>query len=113
MRRAKRSGAWGLYEWVITALLTMSATLLGICAGLMWSYFPLMASGSNSTSVSKYESRIEAALSALQQQQAVSNSALDAIRSELRDLNEKAGKAADVTPPGQPLVGGASTEAPR
>ena len=24
---------------------------------------------------------------------------LDAIRSELRDLNEKAGKAADVTPP--------------
>ena len=99
MRRVKKSGAWGLYEWVITALLTMSATLLGICAGLMWSYFPLMASGSNSTSVSKYESRIEAAFSALQQQQAASNSVLDAIRSELRDLNEKAGKAAEVTPP--------------
>jgi hypothetical protein len=113
MRRVNKSGAWGLYEWVITALLTMSATLLGICAGLMWSYFPLMASGSNSTSVSKYESRIEAALSSLQQQQALSNSALDGIRSELRDLNEKAGKAADVTPPGQPLVGGASTEGPR
>jgi hypothetical protein len=99
MRRVKKSGVWGLYEWVITGLLTLCATLLGICAGLMWSYFPLMASGSNSTSVSKYESRIEAALSALQQQQALSNSGLDAIRSELHDLNEKAGKAADVTPP--------------
>jgi hypothetical protein len=112
MRRVKRSGAWGLYEWTMTGLLTLCATLLGICAGLMWSYFPLMASGSNSTSVSKYESRIEAALSSLQQQQALSNSALDGIRSELRELNEKAGKAADVTPPGQPLVGGASTEGP-
>lgn len=91
----------------------MCATLLGICAGLMWSYFPLMVSCSNSTSVSKYESRIEAALSSLQQQQALSNSALDAIRSELRELNEKAGKAADVTPPGQPLGNGASTEVPR
>jgi hypothetical protein len=65
----------------------------------MWTYFPVMASGSNSSSVTKYDSRIEAALSALQQQQAVSNSALDAIRSELRDLNEKARNAADVTPP--------------
>ena len=54
---------------------------------------------SNSSSVTKYESRIEAALSALQQQQALSNSALYAIRSELRDLNEKAGKAADLAPP--------------
>ena len=99
MRRAK-SGAWGLYEWIITGLLTISATLLGICAGLMWSYFPVMASGSNTSSVTKYESRIEAALSALEQQQALSNTALDAIRSELRALNEKAGKAADVTPPG-------------
>jgi hypothetical protein len=100
MRRVKRPGAWDLYEWVMTGLLTVCATLLGICASLMWSYFPVMASGSNTSSVSKYESRIEAALSALQQQQALSNSALDAIRSELRELNEKAGKAADVTPPG-------------
>jgi hypothetical protein len=83
----------------MTGLLTVCATLLGISAALMWSYFPVMASGSNSTSVTKYESRIEAALSALQQQQAASNSALDAIRSELRALNEKAGKAAEVTPP--------------
>ena len=98
MRRGKRSLAWGLYEWVMTGLLTVCASLLGICAGLMWSYFPVMASGSNTSSVTKYDSRIEAALSALQQQQALSNSALDAIRSELRDLNEKAGKAADVTP---------------
>jgi hypothetical protein len=59
MRRVKRSGEWGLYEWTMTGLLTLCATLLGICAGLMWSYFPLMASGSNSTSISKYESRIE------------------------------------------------------
>ena len=113
MRRFKRSGAWGVYEWATTGLLTLAATLLGVCAGLMWSYFPLMASGSNSTSVSKYESRIEAALSALQQQQAASNSALDAIRSELRELNDKAGKAADVTPPGQPSVGETSVETPR
>ena len=99
MRRGKRSLTWGLYEWVMTGLLTVCASLLGICAGLMWSYLPVMASGSNTSSVTKYDSRIEAALSALQQQQALSNSALDAISSELRDLNEKAGKAADVTPP--------------
>ena len=92
MRRGKRSLAWGLYEWVMTGLLTVCASLLGICAGLMWSYFPVMASGSNISSVTKYDSRVEAALSALQQQQVLSNSALDAIRSELRDLNEKAGK---------------------
>ena len=98
MRRSTK--LWHLYEWVMTGLLTVCAALLGICASLMWSYFPVMASGSNTSSVSKYESRIEAALSALQQQQALSNSALDAIRSELRELNEKAGKAADVTPPG-------------
>ena len=96
---SRRTGGWSLYEWVMTGLLTVCATFLGISAGLMWSYFPVMASGSNSSSVSKYESRIEAALSALQQQQAASNSALDAIRTGLRDLNEKAGKAADVTPP--------------
>jgi hypothetical protein len=65
----------------------------------MWSYFRVIASGSNSSSVTKYESRIEAALSALQQQQALSNATLDAIRNELRDLNEKAGKAANVAPP--------------
>ena len=94
MRRGKRSLTWGLYEWVMTGLLTVCASLLGICAGLMWSYFPVMVSGSNTSSVTKYDSRIEAALSAIQQQQALSNSALDAISSELRDLNEKAGKAA-------------------
>ena len=65
MRRVKKPGAWDLYEWVMTGLLTVCATLLGICAGLMWSYFPVMASGSNSSSVTKYESRIEAALSSL------------------------------------------------
>jgi predicted negative regulator of RcsB-dependent stress response len=100
MRRVNRPGAWHLYEWVMTGLLTVCATLLGVSAALMWSYFPVMASASNSSSVTKYESRIEAALSALQQQQAASNSALEAIRSELRDLNEKAGKATEVTPPG-------------
>ena len=100
MRSARKRRAWGLYEWVMTSLLTVCAALLGTCAALMWSYFPIIASGgSNSSSVTKYDGRIEAALSALQQQQALSNSALDAIRSELRDLNEKAGKAADVTPP--------------
>jgi hypothetical protein len=31
MRRVKRSGAWGLYEWTMTGLLTLCATLLGIC----------------------------------------------------------------------------------
>jgi hypothetical protein len=98
MKRSTRR-ALGIYEWLVTGLLTVCAMLLGICASLMWSYFPVMASGSNSSSVTKYESRIEAALSALQQQQAFSNSALDAIRGELRDRNEKAGKAADVTPP--------------
>ena len=99
MRRANKLGAWSLYEWAVTSLLTVCAALLVICAALMWSYLPVIASASNSSSVTKYDSRIEAALLALQQQQALSNSALDAIRSELRDLNEKAGKAAEVTPP--------------
>jgi hypothetical protein len=49
----------------------------------MWTYFPVIASSSNSSSVTKYESRIEAGLSALQQQQAFSNSALDARRKTL------------------------------
>ena len=99
MRRGTSPVTWHLYEWVMTGLLSVCATLLGVCAALMWSYFPVMASSSNTTSVTKYESGIESALSALQQQQALSNSALDAIRSELRALNEKAGKAAEVTPP--------------
>jgi predicted negative regulator of RcsB-dependent stress response len=99
MRRPKEHGAWALYEWAVTGLLSVCAALLGIGAALMWTYFPVIASASNSSSVSKYESRIEAALSALQQQQALANATLDAIRNELRDLNEKAGKAANVAPP--------------
>ena len=98
MRRTKEQ--WGLYEWAVTVLLVVCAALLGVCATLMWSYLPVIASSSNSSSVSKYESKIEAALLALQQQQTLSNSTLDAIRNELRALNEKAGTAADVTPPG-------------
>jgi predicted negative regulator of RcsB-dependent stress response len=65
MRRGNGPGAWGLYEWVMTGLLTVCATLLGVCAVLMWTYFPVVASSSNSSSVTKYESRIESALSAL------------------------------------------------
>jgi hypothetical protein len=99
MKRVDSPGTWHLYEFVMTGLMTVCAALLGICAALMWSYFPIMAAGINSSSVTKYDGRIEAALSALQQQQSISNSALDAIKGELRALNEKAGKAAEVTLP--------------
>ena len=99
MRQAEKGGAWSLYEWVVVALLGICAALLVACTALMRSYFPVIASGSNSTRVTKYESRIDAALAALQQQQALSNTTLEAIRNELHALNEKAGTAANVAPP--------------
>lgn len=99
MRRAKEPGAWGLYEWVVFVLLSMCAGLLGTCAALMWSYFPVLAARGNSSTITKNESRMEAALSTLQEQQALSNATLDGILNELRDLNDKAGKAGNVTPP--------------
>ena len=56
---------------------------------------------SNGSNVTKYQTETEAALSGLEEQQALTNSKLDAIRDELRALNQKAAGAASVTPPSQ------------
>ena len=51
--------------------------------------------------MTKQQAESEAALSELRKQQALANTKLDAIRDELRALNEKAAGAARVTPPSQ------------
>ena len=32
MRHTKEAARWGLFEWIVTLLLTMSTALLGACA---------------------------------------------------------------------------------
>jgi hypothetical protein len=53
----------------------------------------------NSTIVTKYQTETEAALYGLKEQQTIANSKLDAIRDELRALNDKAAGAGSVAPP--------------
>jgi hypothetical protein len=89
--------SWRFFEWSVTGLLAICAVLLGLCAALMWSYLPAITP--NSSAVTKYQAQTEAALSGLKEQQALTNSKLDAIRDELRALNEKAAGSASVAPP--------------
>ena len=81
------------------------ALLLAVCAELMWSYLPTISTTANSSSVTKYPAQTEAALSGLKEEQALTNSKLDAIRDELRALNQKAAGAASVAPPSGPSSG--------
>jgi hypothetical protein len=55
--------------------------------------------------VTKYPAETEAALSGLKEEQALTNSKLDAIRDELRALNQKAAGAASVVLPSGPSSG--------
>ena len=84
MRRSEEPVGWRSFEWSVTALLVISAALLAVCAALMWSYLPNISTTSNSSSVTKYPAETEAALSGLKEEQALTNSKLDAIRDELR-----------------------------
>jgi hypothetical protein len=99
MRAAKLR--WNSFEWAATGLLAICAVLLGLCVALMWSYLPAITTTSASSTATKYQAETEAALTGLKEEQALTNSKLDAIRDELRALNQKAAGAASVTPPSQ------------
>ena len=100
MRRTGEPVGWRSFEWAVTALLTICAALLAVCASLMWSYLPATSTtANNSSSVTKDQAETEAALSGLKEQQILTNSKLDAIRDELRALNQKAAGAASTAPP--------------
>jgi hypothetical protein len=99
MRHIEEDVGWRSFEWAVTALITICAALLALCAALMWSYPPAITATPNSSAVTKYQAQTEAALSGLKEQQALTNSKLDAIRDELRALNEKAAGSASVAPP--------------
>ena len=96
MRRSEEPVGWRSFQWSVTALLALCATLLALCASLIWSYLPATSTpANNSSSVTKDQ----AGLSALREQQVLTNSKLDAIRDELRALNQKAAGAASTAPP--------------
>jgi hypothetical protein len=99
MRHIKEAARWGLFEWIVTLLLTACAALLGACALLAWLYLPAISENINSSVVTKKEIETGSALLAFKEQQALSNLKLDAIRDELHALNEKAASASSVTPP--------------
>ena len=105
MRRSEEPVGWRSFEWSVTALLVISAALLAVCAALMCSYLPNISTTANSSSVTKDPAETEAALSGLKEEQALTNSKLDAIRDELRALNQKAAGAASVAPPSGPSSG--------
>jgi hypothetical protein len=101
MRTAQAPFRWNSFEWAVTGLLAICAALLGICVALMWSYLPAITTTATSSTATKNQAETEGALSGLKEQQALTNSKLDAIRDELRALNQKAAGAASVTPPPQ------------
>ena len=91
---------WNSFEWAVTGLLAICAALLGFCVVLMWSYLPATSTTANtSSSLAKDQAEPEAGVSELKEQQALTNSKLDAIRDELRALNQKAEGAASTAPP--------------
>ena len=99
MRHTKEAARWGLFEWLVTFLLTTSTALLGACVLLGWLYLPVVSRDTNSSAKAKNEMEIGSALSAFKEQQVLSNSKLDAIKNELHALNDKAVGASDLTPP--------------
>jgi len=91
---------WNSFEWAVTGLLAICAALLGFCVVLMWSYLPATSTTANtSSSLAKDQAEPEAGVSELKEQQVLTNSKLDAVRDELRALNQKAAGAASTTPP--------------
>jgi hypothetical protein len=103
MRRTGEPVGWRSFEWAVTALLTICAALLALCAALMWSNLPAISiTPNNSSAVTKDQAETEAAFSGLKEQQALTNSKLDAIRDELRALNQKAAGEASLAPPSTP-----------
>src|SRR4029078_6690145 len=90
---------WNSFEWAVTGLLAVCAALLGFCVVLMWSYLPAPSTTANpSSSLDKDQAEPEAGVSELKEQQVLTNSKLDAVRDELRALNQKAAGAARTAP---------------
>ena len=62
MRHTKEVTRWGIFEWIVTLLLTTCAALLAACAVLAWLYLPAVSGEINSSVVSKNELEIESAI---------------------------------------------------
>jgi hypothetical protein len=101
MRTAEARLRWSSFEWAVTGLLAICAALLGFYVAMMWSYLPAITTTATSSASTKNHAETNAVLSGLKEQQALTNSKLDAIQNELRALNQKAAGAANVTPPPQ------------
>ena len=99
MRHSKEVARWGIFEWIVTLLLTTCAALLAACAVLAWLYLPAVSGEINSSVVAKNEMETGSAILSFKEQQVLSNLKLDAIRNELHTLNEKAAGASGVIPP--------------
>jgi Tfp pilus assembly protein PilO len=106
MSQIKEIGGWGLFERAVTLLLAACVTLLAAQTALTWFY----VSASRDINLVTTDQATARALLAVKEQQAASNTRLDAIRDELhsnlsavrdqlRALNEKASIVAGVTPP--------------
>jgi hypothetical protein len=54
MRHTKEVARWGIFEWIVTLLLTTCAALLAACAVLAWFYLPAVGE-INSSVVAKNE----------------------------------------------------------
>ena len=110
MRTAEARLRWNSFEWAVTGLLAICAALLGFYVAMMWSYLPTITTTATSSASTKNHAETDAVLSGLKEQQALTNSKLDAIQNELRALNQKAAGATNVTPPPQatPEAAGAS-----
>ena len=88
---------WNSFEWAVRGLLAICAALLAFGVALLWSY-STQHDNTRTNTATKNQAETEAALLGLKEQQALTNSKLDAIREELRALNQKAAGAASVTP---------------
>src|ERR1041384_4892366 len=88
MRSAQEPAKWSSFEWAVTGLLAICAALLVLGIALIWSYLPDSTISINGSTAIKHSVETEPALSALKEQQTLTNSKLDAIKDELRALNE-------------------------
>ena len=102
MRSARETSKWSSFELAVTGLLAMCAALLVLGVAMIWSSLPdSKAPINDSDAATKPSAETDAAMSALKEQQTLTNAKLDAIKDELRALNEKAAGAANLTPPSQ------------
>jgi hypothetical protein len=105
MSHTEETRRWGLYERLVVLLLAGCVTVLAGQAALVWFYVSAITQDIQILTANQAETT--RALLAVKTQQPATldtvlhelQSNLSAIREELHALNEKASKAADVTPP--------------